>query len=155
MITGVWCGKLLMKFLPAQLGRIDRQLARADLDQPLDHEGRLRPAGAAIGVDRHGVGVDRVDLAIDRRDLVLARQQRGVEIGRHRRREGRHVGAEIGDGLDLAAPVILPSASNAISAWVTWSRPCASARNASLRSQTHFTGRPTRFDAHSATTSSG
>ena len=39
--------------------------------------------------------------------------------------------------------VILPSASNAISAWVTWSRPCASVRNASERSQVHFTGRPT------------
>ena len=90
----------LDEVLLAQIGRIDAQLARADLDQPLDHEGRLRAAGAAIGVDRHGVGVDRVDLAIDRRDVVLARQQRGVEIGRHRRREGRHIGAEIGDGLD-------------------------------------------------------
>ena len=101
MITGVWCGNDLMKFLLAQIGRIDAELARADLDQPLDHEGRLRPPGAAIGIDRHGVGVDRIDLAIDRRDVVLARQQRRVEIGRDRRREGRHVGAEIGDGLDL------------------------------------------------------
>ena len=56
----------------AQVGRIEPQLARADFDQPLDHEGRLRPPGAAIGIDRHGVGVDRIDLAIDRRDVVLA-----------------------------------------------------------------------------------
>ena len=56
----------------AQLSRIDAHLARGDLDQPLDDEGRLRPAGAAIGIDRHGVGVDRIDLAIDRRDVVLA-----------------------------------------------------------------------------------
>ena len=35
--------------------------------------------------------------------LVLARQQRGVEISRHRRREGRHIGAEIGDGLGAQA----------------------------------------------------
>ena len=34
--------------------------------------------------------------------------------------------------------VILPSASNAISAWVTWSRPCASVRNASERSRHPF-----------------
>ena len=32
--------------------------------------------------------------------IVLARQQRRVEIGRHRRREQRHIGAEIGVGLD-------------------------------------------------------
>ena len=89
------------EILLPQIGRIDAELARADLDQPLDHEGRLGPPGAAIGIDRHGVGVDRVDLAVDRRNVVLARQQRRVEIGRHRRREGRHIGAEIGDGLDL------------------------------------------------------
>ncbi len=90
-----------MKFFLRSSRRIDALLARADFDQTLDHEGRLRPPGAAIGVDRHGVGVDRIDLAIDRRNVVLARQQRGIEIGRHRRRERRHIGAEIGDGLDL------------------------------------------------------
>ena len=37
----------------------------------------------------------------NRRDFILAGQQGAVEIGRHRRRERRHVGAEIGDGLDL------------------------------------------------------
>ena len=31
-------------------------IARGDIDQTFDNEGRLRPAGAAIGVDRHGVG---------------------------------------------------------------------------------------------------
>ena len=87
----------------AQIRRIDAELARTDLDQPLDHEGRFRPPGAAIRIDRHGVGVDRIDLAIDVRDAVLARQQGRVEIGRHRRREGRHVGAEIGDGLRAQA----------------------------------------------------
>ena len=94
----------------AQFGGLDAHLPRRHLDQPLDHEGRFRPSGAAIGIDRRGVGVDRVHLAIDLRDVVLARQQRAVEIGRHRRREGRHIGAEIGDGLgaqsqDLAVGV--------------------------------------------------
>ena len=37
-----------------------------------------------FGIDRRGVGVDRIDLAIDLRNVILARQQRGVEIGRHR-----------------------------------------------------------------------
>ena len=46
-------------------------------------------------------------------------------------------------------PVILPSASNAISAWVTWSRPWQSVRKASERSEFHFTGRFTLRDAHS------
>ncbi len=36
-------------------------------------------------------------------NVVLARQQRCVEIGRHRGREQRHIGAEIGVGLDPQA----------------------------------------------------
>ena len=44
--------------LPAQFGRIDLQLPRRGLHQPLEHEARLGPARAAIGVDRRGVGVD-------------------------------------------------------------------------------------------------
>ena len=92
--------ELLDEVLLAQIGGIDAQFARGDLHQPLDHEGRLRAAGAAISVDRHGIGIDRIDLAIDRRDLILAGEQGAVEIGRHRRRERRHIGAEIGDGLD-------------------------------------------------------
>ena len=46
----------------------------------------------------------------------------------------------------------LPSASSAV---VMWSRPCASDRNASERSEVHFTGRPSWRDAHVTTTSSG
>ncbi len=93
--------KKLDEVLPPQLGGIEPQFACPDLDQPLDHEGRFRPARAPIGVDRHRIGVDGVDLAVDVRDIVLARQQRRVKIGRHRGREGRHIGAEIGDGLGL------------------------------------------------------
>ena len=43
---------------PQRVGR-DAELARGGVDQPLDHIGRLRPPGAAIGVDRHGVGERR------------------------------------------------------------------------------------------------
>src|SRR5205823_1952312 len=49
--------EVLDEVLLAQIGRIHAHLARADLDQALDHEGCLRPPGAAISVDRHGVGV--------------------------------------------------------------------------------------------------
>ena len=70
--------------LAPQLRRRRAELAGADLEQALDHERRLGTPGAAIGVDRHGVGIDRIDLAIDVRDVVLPRQQRRVEIGRHR-----------------------------------------------------------------------
>ena len=48
----------------------------------------------------------------------------------------------------------LPSLSIASSALVTWSRPCASDMNDSLRSAVHFTGRLTCFDAQVTTTSS-
>ena len=80
--------------------RIDAELARGDLDQPLDHEGRLWAPRAAIGIDRRGVGIDRVDLGIDVRDGILSRQQCRIEIGRHRGGEEREIGAHIGDCLD-------------------------------------------------------
>ncbi len=38
----------------------------------------------------------------------------------------------------------LPSLSSASSAWVTWSRPCASVMKDSERSAVHLIGRPTR-----------
>ena len=88
---------------PPELGRIAARLAGRLLDQTLDDEGRLRPAGAAIGVDRRGVGVDRVDLAVDGRDVVLAGQQDAIEVGRHRRRERREIRAEVGDRMDAQA----------------------------------------------------
>ena len=96
--------------LAAELGRVAAGLACRHLHQALDHEGGLRPAGAAVGVDRRGVGVDAVHLAVDRGDIVLARQQRRVEIGRHRRGEGGEIAAEVGLGLgperqDLAVGV--------------------------------------------------
>ena len=89
--------------LAAQFGRIDLQLPRRRLHQPFHHETCLGAARAAIGVDRHGVGVDADHLGEDVGDVVLARQQRRVEIGRHRGGEQRHVGAEIGVGLDAQA----------------------------------------------------
>ena len=51
----------------ADLGVVDSHVACGDVDQPLQHEGRLRPAGAAIGIDRHRVGEHHFHFAIDRR----------------------------------------------------------------------------------------
>ena len=42
------------------------RLARAAVDEPLEHIGRLRPSRAAIGVDRHGVGVDAAHTRMER-----------------------------------------------------------------------------------------
>ena len=47
-----------------------------------------------------------------------------------------------------------PFASVASSAVVTWSRPCASVTNDSLRSAVHLIGRPTRLLAHTSAVSS-
>ena len=89
--------------LAAQFRRIDLQLPRRGFHHPLDQKTRFGTARAAIGVDRRGVGVDADHLGVDGRNVVLARQQRRIEIGRHRGREQRHIGAEIGVGLDPQA----------------------------------------------------
>ena len=86
----------LDEVLPPEVRRIHLQVAGRPFDQPLDDEGRLRPARTPIGVDRRGVGVDPVDLGVDRRDDVLTRQQGGVQIGRRRGAEQVRVAAEIG-----------------------------------------------------------
>ena len=46
-------------------------------------------------------------------------------------------------------PSMMPSLSSAISASVTLSRACASDRNASVRVEIHFTGRPVSLEASS------
>jgi hypothetical protein len=75
-------------------------LPGAARDQPLEQVGGLGPAGAAVGIDRCRVGEPGIDLDVDLRRGVLAREQGGVEDGRHRGREGRQVGAEVGIGVD-------------------------------------------------------
>ena len=49
----------LDEVLLAQRVGTDAEFARRDIDQPLDQIGRLRPAGAAIGIDRQRVGEGR------------------------------------------------------------------------------------------------
>ncbi len=89
--------------LLAQIEGIDAHLPRGDFHQPLDHESRLRAPRPAVGVNRGRICIDSIDLAVDRRDGILTGEERGVEICRNGRREGRHVGAEIGNRLHAQA----------------------------------------------------
>ena len=84
----------------ADLGLVDAEIVRGDVDQPFEHEGRLRPPGAAIGVDRHGVGEHALHLAIDRRRQIDAGEQRSVEIGRDVGTERREIAAHVGERVD-------------------------------------------------------
>ena len=54
--------------------RIDAERRRRLVDQPLDDERGLRPAGAAIGVGRRGVGHHLEMAAIERLDLDRRRR---------------------------------------------------------------------------------
>ena len=92
-----------MKFRFPDLHRVDPGRLRGLVDHPLEEIGRLRPAGAAQGIDRGGVGEHRLDVAEDRRGGVLAGEQRRVEKGRDQRREGREIRPHIGDGVDPEA----------------------------------------------------
>ncbi len=87
--------------IPApDLDSIHVHLARRDIDEALEQVCRLRAAGAAIGIDRHGVGEHRAHLDIDRRRRVNAGEQGRVQIGRDAGREGRQIGADIGERRD-------------------------------------------------------
>ncbi len=97
----VGIGFLRNDVAPAQFDAVDAHLGRGDVDDAFDHEGRFRPPGAAIGIDRDGVGEDHLDVAVDRRRGVDAPEQRGIEIGRDIGPECREVGAHIGQCGDL------------------------------------------------------
>ena len=77
------------------LDRVEPHLPRRLVDQPLELVGALRPPGAAIGVDRHGVGEDRPDVHVGERRPVRPARRRPVQVGRRHRREGPQVGAEV------------------------------------------------------------
>ena len=78
---------------PPHLGRIETAGVRRLVDQPLDEERGLRPAGAAVGAHRRGRRDRAGHLDVDGADRVGARQAAGVvaRVGRGRERQ---VGAE-------------------------------------------------------------
>ena len=83
----IWKGVQRDEVAPPNLDAIDAEIARRHIDQPLQHEGGFRTAGAAIGVGWHGVRKHHLRLAIDRRGGIDAGEQRAIKVG-------RNVGAE-------------------------------------------------------------
>ena len=71
------------------------------LDQPLVGPGRLRPARAAIGIDRHGVGVDAAHPQVEVRRPVEAGHGLRIGIAGNAGREIAEIAAERRDGIDL------------------------------------------------------
>src|SRR5262249_41440568 len=58
-------GVRLDEVLPPHVDRVEPELAGHEVDRPLDRVRRLRPPGAAVGVDHARVRVDAEDLAVD------------------------------------------------------------------------------------------
>ena len=83
--------------LPPQVGGIAAEQARRRLDGALGDVVGLGLAGAAIGVDRHGVGEDAAHIDGDRRDVVDAAMRRRGGDGRRTGTVAREIGAEVGD----------------------------------------------------------
>ena len=84
----------------AQLRTVDAHFARRQIDQPFDYEGRLRPPGTALCIDRGGVGEHAVYRGVNGRCRVLSGQHCGMQIGRDQRPERGQIDSEIGVGRD-------------------------------------------------------
>ncbi len=82
---------------------------RRRIDQALDDIGRLGAAGAAIGIDRHGIGIGAAQSHIGDRDVVNARRHADAEprdIGRVARQIRAHVSDDIEIEREEAALVV-------------------------------------------------
>ena len=98
-------GRELGDEVPApQLDPVDPELLREQVHRPLEHVGRLGPAGAAIGIgrgrvreharERDAVVRDRVRACVDPRTEQRDAGRDELEVGPHR---GRHVRPDRGD----------------------------------------------------------
>ena len=83
---------------PPHFVRRQAESAADHVDDPLHRIGRLRPAGAPVGADRHRVGRDALDAHVSRRNGVDPADHLAGADGRHHRPVGREVGAERGVG---------------------------------------------------------
>ncbi len=93
--TGIGKRILRHEISPAQLGRIDLQLARRDVHHALEREIELRPAIAAIEADRRLVGDNQLVLHRDvlHRIAAVAGRMHAIDRGRLGRPQiGTHVG---------------------------------------------------------------
>src|SRR6516164_6246425 len=90
------------EIVPPHDNRVETEMAGHRFDRPLGNVGSLRPAIAAIGIDRHCIGQDHLCDGIEILDIVRA----GPVANGHRwaaRRHIRQIGADIAERLDLHA----------------------------------------------------
>ena len=86
----------------AELQAVDAEVFRRGIDQPLDHERRFRPPGAAIGRGRLAVAQRAPDLDMGRGRPVDAGERAQI-VHRRTRAERREIGADIDHGSDAEA----------------------------------------------------
>ncbi len=80
-----------------QLGGIDAEFVGGEIDQPLDHIGRLRAAVAAIGPHRIGVREHGGDVGMDGGRAIDAGER--ADIAGEGGHAGLQIGADAGDGV--------------------------------------------------------
>ncbi len=78
----------------------DAELARGVIDQALDCVGGLRPAGAAIGINRNGIGIDALDRDMDRRKRIDSTVHDRAGEGRNLRGKVRQIRTHVGGQFD-------------------------------------------------------
>ena len=86
----------------AQFEGIEPEIARGDIDQPLDDVGGLRPAGTTIRRVGHRVGEDTGDAGLDVGDLVDASD--ATDVVEEEQRPAREIAADIDREIDLQGP---------------------------------------------------
>ena len=89
--------KFVHQIAPPQVDRIEAVAAGGGVDQPLDHVVHFGLAGAAIGIDRHGVGEHPLHVHEDRRNRIAAAHGVGRRIGGTTWTARRKIRAEIGN----------------------------------------------------------
>ena len=82
---------------PAQFRPVDAEFARRGIDQAFQQVIAFRPTGAAVGIDRHRVGEHAEYVRVDRLEAVDAGQHIAAGESRDIRREGRKIGAHVGN----------------------------------------------------------
>ncbi len=89
--------KLRYQITPAQIDRIETAASRGFVDQTLHHIVYFRLAGAAIGIDRHGVGEHALHVHEDRGNNIAAAHRVGRRIGGTAWAARRQIRAKIGN----------------------------------------------------------
>ena len=132
---------MLDPVLLADLERVDADLDRELVHQPLDGVRRLGPAGAAVGVGPGLVREHRLAAEVVGRELVDRVEHERAEH-RHAAADDADVGAQVGEQLDLEpGDACRPSSALRVS-FCHWSRPWWAVISDSERVSVYFTGLP-------------